>query len=308
MAATTEATAAVRPHRLLSRAARQHLISYLFLAPYLTFFVIFVIAPVVAAIYLSGTYFNMLQPPSWVGLSNYRLLFLDDDVFMVAVSNTLTFAVITGPLGYVISFLLAWMINRVRFKTPFTLAFYTPSITSAIAMSVIWRYVFSSDRYGLLNTLLASVGILQEPFAWLLNTQTILPVIMFVSLWMSMGTNFLVFLAGLQTVPAELYEAAHVDGVQSALQEIWHVTLPMMRPQLLFGAVMAIVGSFSVFQVAIQLAGLPSPLYAGETIVSHLYDYAFIRFEMGYASAIAVILFIFTFLTGRVAMRLFGDD
>lgn len=308
MAATTEATAAVRPRRLLSRTARQHVVSYLFLAPYLTFFVIFVIAPVIAAIYLSGTYFNMLQPPSWVGLSNYRLLFLDDDVFMIAVSNTLTFALITGPLGYVISFFLAWLINRIRFKTPFTLAFYTPSITSAIAMSVIWRYVFSSDRYGLLNTLLASVGVLQEPFAWLLNTQTILPVIMFVSLWMSMGTNFLVFLAGLQTVPTELYEAGRVDGVQSALQEIWYVTLPMMRPQLLFGAVMAIVGSFSVFQVAIQLAGLPSPLYAGETIVSHLYDYAFIRFEMGYASAIAVILFIFTFLTGRVAMRLFGDD
>jgi multiple sugar transport system permease protein len=298
---------AVRAHLRLSRAARQNLVSYLFLAPYLSLFVVFVIAPVVAAIYLSGTYYNLLQPPRWVGVSNYRLLLLDDDVFLIAVSNTLTFAVITGPLGYAISFALAWLINRVRFKTPYTLAFYTPSITSAIAMSVIWRYVFSSDRYGLLNTLLVSSGVLSEPFPWLLDKDTILPVIMFVSLWMSMGTNFLVFLAGLQTVPAELYEAARVDGIQSALQEVWYVTLPMMRPQLLFGAVMAIVGSFSVFQVAIQLAGLPSPLYAGHTIVAHLYDYAFIRFEMGYAAAIAVILFVFTFLLGRTAMRVFSE-
>jgi len=299
---------ATRGRLRLSRAARQHVVSYLFLAPYLTLFAVFVIAPVVAAIYLSGTYYNMLQPPRWVGVSNFRLLFLDDDVFLIAVSNTLTFAVITGPLGYAISFVLAWLINRVRFKTPYTLAFYTPSITSAIAMSVIWRYVFSSDRYGLLNTLLVSSGVLAEPFPWLLDKNTILPVIMFVSLWMSMGTNFLVFLAGLQTVPPELYEAARVDGIQSALQEVWYVTLPMMRPQLLFGAVMAIVGSFSVFQVAIQLAGLPSPLYAGHTIVAHLYDYAFIRFEMGYAAAIAVILFVFTFLLGRTAMRVFSEE
>ncbi len=302
-----QAVAMPRQRKLVSRAMRRHLISYLFLTPYMILFIVFIIAPVIAAVYLSGTYYNMLQSPRWIGVSNYRLLFLDDDVFMIAVSNTVNFALITGPLSYAISFMLAWLINQLRFKTPFTLAFYTPSITSAIAMAVIWRYIFSNDRYGLLNNLLMGMGIFSEPYPWLLSKETILPVIEFVSLWMSMGTNFLVFLAGLQTVPRELYEAGKMDGVGSARQEIWYITLPMMRPQLLFGAVMAIVSSFSVFQVAIQLAGLPSPLYAGHTIVAHLYDYAFIRFEMGYAAAIAVVLFAFTFLCGRVAMVLLGD-
>lgn len=308
MSAPGHVAATIVPRRrVLDATRRRHLIGYAFLAPYLALFILFVVAPVIAAVALSGTYFNVLEPPRWVGLSNYRLLALDDDVFLIALANTVTFAVITGPIGYAISFILAWSVNRLRVKTPFTLAFYTPSITSAIAMAVIWRYFFSSDRYGLLNVGLISWGIVAEPVPWLLQTTTILPVIMFVSLWMSLGTSFLVFLAGLQTVPGELYEAARVDGVSGAIQEIWYVTLPLMRPQLLFGAVMTIVASFSVFQIAIQLAGLPSPLYAGHTIVAHLYDYAFIRFEMGYAAAIAVLLFAFTFLLGRAAMRLFAD-
>jgi len=303
--ATTESAAG---QRWLSRTARRNLVSYLFLAPFLTLFVAFVVAPVISAIYLGGTYFNMLESPRWVGLSNYRLLFLDDDIFVIAVANTLLFAAITGPLGYAAAFMLAWAVNRLPLRTIYTLAFYTPSITSAIAMAVIWRYFFASDRYGLLNSLMMGLGAFVEPFPWLQDQSTILPVIMFVSLWMSLGSSFLVFLAGLQTVSQELYQAARVDGVDSAWQEIWYVTLPAMRPQLLFGAVMTIVASFSVFQVAIQLAGLPSPLYAGHTIVAHLYDYAFIRFEMGYASSIAVVLFVFTFLLGRAAIRLLGDD
>jgi multiple sugar transport system permease protein len=308
MSALGQTRIGARRRGLLGAAARRNLIGYAFLAPYLTLFVVFVIAPVLAATYLSGTYFNMLEPARWVGWSNYRLLALDDDVFVTALTNTVIFATITGPVSYIAAFLLAWQVNRMPVKTPFTLAFYTPSITSAIAMAVIWRYFFSSDRYGLLNAWLTDWGIAAEPVPWLQEQSTILPVIMFVSLWMSLGTSFLVFLAGLQTVPQELYEAARVDGIAGPRQEIWHVTLPMMRPQLLFGAVMTIVASFSVFQVAIQLAGLPSPLYAGHTIVAHLYDYAFIRFEMGYASSIAVVLFVFTFLLGRAAMRAFADD
>jgi multiple sugar transport system permease protein len=266
------------------------------------------VAPVIAAVYLSGTYFNLLEAPIWLGLANYPLLFLSDDIFLIAVANTLTFAVITGPLGFILSFVLAWFINRVPIRTPYTLAFYTPSITSAIAMAIVWKFIFSNDRYGLMNNIGMQLGVLYEPFPWLSHQDTILPVIMFVSLWMSMGTNFLVFLAGLQNVPTELYEAGRVDGISSPVVEAWHITLPMMRPQLLFGAVMSIVISFTVFQIALQLVGLPSPLYAGHTIVAHLYDYAFIRFEMGYASAIAVILFLFTFLLGRTAMRMFASE
>jgi len=281
---------------------------YLFMLPFVVLFVVFVIAPVLTAAYLSFTYFNVLEPPRWIGLSNFRLLFVEDDVFyQYALKNTFIFAIITGPLGYAISFTLAWFINRLRVRQLYTLAFYTPSITSAIAMSVIWLYLFANDRYGLLNYALTEIGLISEPVAWLREQSTILPVIMVVSLWMSMGTGFLVFLAGLQDVPMELYEAGMVDGVRTALQEVFYITIPVMRPQLLFGAVMAIVNSFAVFQIAAQIAGLPSPLYAGHTIVAHLYDYGFIRFEMGYAAAIAVVLFLLTFALGRWAMRVFSE-
>ena len=289
-------------------AWRQYHTMYLFMLPFVVLFLVFVVAPVLTAAYLSFTYFNVLEPPRWIGLSNYRLLFVEDDIFYKnALTNTFLFAMITGPLGYVISFTLAWFINRLRFRQMYTLAFYTPSITSAIAMSVIWLYLFANDRYGLLNYALTEIGLITEPVAWLREQSTILPVIMIVSLWMSMGTGFLVFLAGLQDVPMELYEAGMVDGIKNAFQEVFYITIPVMRPQLLFGAVMAIVNSFAVFQVAAQIAGLPSPLYAGHTIVAHLYDYGFIRFEMGYAAGIAVVLFLMTFALGRWAMRVFSE-
>ncbi len=287
-------------------AWRQYRTQYLFMLPFGLLFAVFVVAPVLVAVYLSFTYFNVLEAPRWIGLSNYRLLFVEDDIFLIAVRNTLLFAIVTGPFSYVISFALAWFINRVRMRRWFTLAFYAPSITSAIAMSTIWLYFFANDRYGLLNYLFIRLGMITEPVLWLQEQTTILPVIIVISLWMSMGTSFLVFLAGLQDVPGELYEAGMVDGVRNSWQEVFYITLPVMKPQLLFGAVMSIVNSFAVFQVAVQVAGLPSPLYAGHTIVAHLYDYAFIRFEMGYAAAIAVVLFLFTFLLGKWAMRVLG--
>jgi multiple sugar transport system permease protein len=280
---------------------------YLFMVPFIVLFLIFVVAPVVTAIYLSFSYYNMLEPPRWIGLSNYRLLFLEDDVFLTAIKNTILFAIITGPLSYMISFVLAWFINRLRFRQAYTLAFYAPSITSGIAMSVIWLYLFANDRYGLLNYLLIEIGLVTEPVAWLQEQSTILPVIIIISLWMSMGTSFLVFLAGLQSVPMELYEAGMVDGISNSFQEVIYITVPIMKPQLLFGAVMAIVNSFAVFQISAQVAGVPSPLYAGHTIVAHLYMHGFINFEMGYAASIAVVLFIMTFALGRGAMRLFSE-
>lgn len=292
----------------VKQAWRQYHTMYLFMLPFFILFLVFVVAPVLTAAYLSFTYYNMLQPPRWIGLSNYRLLFVEDDIFITAIQNTLAFALITGPVSYALSFTLAWFINRVKLRQVYTLAFYAPSITSGIAMSVIWLYFFANDRYGLLNYLVMNIGLIREPVAWLKEQSTILPVIMIISLWMSLGTSFLVFLAGLQDVPRELYDAGAVDGVGNPFQEVWYITLPVMRPQLLFGAVMAIVSSFSVFGIAVQVAGLPSPLYAGHTIVAHLYDYGFIRFEMGYASAIAVVLFIATFVLSRWVMRILGDS
>ncbi|MBI3970265.1 MAG: sugar ABC transporter permease [Chloroflexi bacterium] len=282
-------------------------IYYLFMAPFLALFAVFVVAPVLTAAYLSFTYFNVLEAPRWIGWSNYKLLFLEDDVFLIAIANTLRFATLTGPVGFFMSFIFAWLINPLKMKTLLALCFYAPSITAAVTMGVVWKIVFSGDRYGYLNNWLLRIGAIDEPYQWLAEQASIMPVIMFVALWMSMGTGFLVFLAGLQTVPSDLYEAGKVDGISNPLQEVFYITLPMIKPQLLFGSVMAVVQGFSVFGIATALAGLPSPLYAGHTIVAHLYDFAFIRFEMGYAATVAVILFIWTFGLGRLLMRIFSS-
>jgi multiple sugar transport system permease protein len=290
-----------------ARRARRHLTGYLFIAPFLVLFTVFVVVPVLVAAGLSFTHFTILQPPEWRGLTNYKLLFMDDDVFLVALRNTLLFAAVAGPTGFILSFLFAWVIDQLSLRNAFALAFYAPSLTSGVAMSVVWLVFFSPDRYGYINNLLIDWGILTEPVPWNLDPRTILPVIIFISVWMSMGTGFLVFLAGLQTVPPELYEAAAMDGVRTRAQELWYVTLPLVKPQLLFGSISSIVASFAVFDVATAVAGLPSPDYSGHTIVSHLYDYAFIRFDMGYASAVAVVLFLLTFLLGRVSLRVFSS-
>lgn len=288
----------------VKRFIKKHWIGYLFLLPFVALFTVFVVVPVGYAIGLSFTDYNMVQPAKFVGLNNYKLLFLDDEVFLTAVSNTLTFALITGPIGYLLSFVAAWIINQLKFKRGFALAFYAPSITSGIAMSYVWLVVFSSDRYGYLNNILINLGLIDSPILWNTDPNYIMKVIVIISLWMSMGTGFLVFLAGLQNISTSYYEAGAIDGVRNKFQELIYLTLPLMKPQLLFGAINAIVGSFGVYDIAVAVAGMPSPNYAGHTIVAHLFDYAFIRFQMGYASAIAVVLFVFTFVLGRIVMKL----
>ena len=282
----------------------KHWVAYAFLAPFLILFFVFIVMPVIVALGMSFTNYNMLQPAQWLGLNNYKFLFMDDDVFLIALKNTFVFAFITGPIGYIMSFLAAWVINQLKLRNAFALAFYAPSITSAVAMSIVWLVIFSPDRYGYLNNFLINLGLVMEPVNWTKDPKTILPVIMVVSVWMSMGTGFLVFLAGLQSVPNELYEAGDIDGIKNKWQQLWYLTLPMVKPQLLFGAINAIVLSFAVFDVSVSIAGMPSPNYAGHTIVTHLMDYAFLRFQMGYASAVAVVLFALTFILGRVSFRL----
>lgn len=287
----------------IKRFWHRHWMGYAFLAPFVILFTIFIVAPVVTAIGLSFTNYNMMQTPKFVGLNNYTLLFLDDEVFMIGLSNTMKFAILTGPIGYLLSFFAAWVINQLKFKRAFALAFYAPSICSGIAMSTVWMVIFSSDRMGYLNNILLNMGLIDEPILWNTDPNYIMGVVMFISLWMSMGTGFLVFLAGLQNVSRSYYEAAAIDGVKNKFQELFYVTLPMMKPQLLFGAINAITGAFGVFDIAVSVAGMPSPNYAAHTIVSHLYDYAFIRFQMGYASAVAVVLFVITFVLGKIVMR-----
>ncbi|MFC5652579.1 carbohydrate ABC transporter permease [Paenibacillus solisilvae] len=302
----------VRPGRLTQLWAdmKRHKVSYLFLTPFLLLFTFFTIIPVFMSIGLSFTYYNILEPPRFIGLSNYKLLFVDDDIFLKAIGTTLKFAFITGPVGYIMAFLLAWLISQIPIKYRFfyTLCFYTPSITSAVAMSVVWLYLFAGDRKGLLNYYAMKLGIINEPYLFLQNIHSIVPVIIIVSLWMSMGVSFLAFLAGLQNVPKDLYEAGAIDGVRYRWQELIYITVPAVKPQLLFGAVLQVVTSLTVFDVSIQLVGLPSPLYAGHTILTHLYDYAFIKFEMGYASAIAVVLFAMMIGLNRLIFKWLGRD
>ena len=275
--------------------------------PFLILFALFIILPVLISFGMSFTNYNMIESPDFLGITNYKLLILDDAEFLIALKNTLVFAFISGPIGFLGSFVMAWLINNLKARNLFSLAFYAPSITSGVALSVVWLYFFSSDRYGLINNTLINLGVLSEPIQWTQDVSTVLPVVILISIWMSMGTGFLTFLAGLQNLPHEIYEAGMIDGIRNRFQELIYITLPLMKPQLLFGAINAAVGAFGVFDIAVSVAGLPSPNYAAHTIVAHLYDYAFIRFEMGYASAVAIILFLITFVLGRIFMRVFSE-
>jgi multiple sugar transport system permease protein len=255
------------------------------------------------------TSYNMLQPPKWIGLINYRELILEDDIFLIAIKNTFIFSFITGPITYILSFFTAWILNQIRFRDIFSLAIYSPSLVSSMAISVVWMYIFSPDRYGILNRLLIDwLGITSRPVLWSTDPELIMAVAIIISIWRGAGTGFLSFLAGFQTIPHELYEAGVIDGIKTKLQELWYITVPMVKPQMLFGAIMGAVGTFQVFEQVTSVTGAPiSPDYAAHTLVAHLFDHAFIRFEMGYASSVAVILFAITFLLGRLFMKIFSQ-
>jgi multiple sugar transport system permease protein len=278
--------------------------SYILMAPYMLLFAVFTVLPVLVSVVLSFTYFNMLEFPKFIGWQNYTRLFLEDDVFLIALKNTLLFAVITGPISYIACFVFAWIINELspKLRAVMTLVFYAPSISGNVYF--IWLMIFSGDRYGIMNGLLLKFGFILEPIQWLKTEGYIMPIIILVQLWLSLGTGFLTFIAGLQTVDGTLYEAGAVDGIKNRWQELWYITLPSMRPQLMFGAVIQITTAFAVADVSIALAGFPSVNYAAETIVTHLIDFGTTRFEMGYASAIATVLFFIMVGTNLVVQKL----
>ena len=279
-------------------------ISYVMIAPYFILFFFFTILPVLMSIVFSFTDFNVLEMPEFVGWKNYIKLLLEDDIFMVSLKNTLLFAVITGPISYMLCLLFAWIINEFKGKLRafLTLIFYAPSISGNAY--VVWNLILTGDRYGYLNGLLLKYEFINEAILWMKTEKYILPVLIVVQLWLSLGTGFLAFIAGLQTVDNSLYEAAAIDGVKNRWQELWFVTLPAMKPQLMFGAVMQITQSFAVADISINLAGNPSINYAGATVVTHLLDYGSTRFEMGYASAIATILFLLMVGTNKLVLRM----
>ena len=298
----------VKKKRGSSLRTKYNIYGYIFMAPFFLLFFVFTIIPVFQAIYQSFTQYDMINPAKFVGLNNYKLLLLDDDIFILAIKNTLIFACITGPACFLLSFFIAWVINQMKGKTFFALGFYAPSILSSVAISVVWLYFFSGDRYGLVNNILINLGVISTPIQWTSDENYIMFIIILVQIFTGMGTNFLVFLAGFQNLSREISEAGKIDGIKNRWEDLRYIVFPQMKPQLLFGAINAIVAAFGVYDIAVAVAGFPSTNYAGHTIVAHLYDYAFIRFEMGYASAIAVILFLITFIFGRVVTRVLRSD
>ena len=280
--------------------------SYLMIAPYFILFFLFTVLPVLMSIVVSFTDWNMLQMPNFVGWNNYVKLILDDDIFMISLKNTLIFAVVTGPVSYMLCLLFAWIINEFNrgLRTVLTLIFYAPSICGNAYM--VWNLILTGDRYGYLNGILLNLDIINEPILWMQTESYVLPVLIVVQLWLSLGTGFLSFIAGLQTVDKSMYEAAAIDGIKNRWQELWFVTLPAMKPQLMFGAVMQITQRFAVADISINLAGNPSVNYAGATIVTHLLDYGSTRLDMGYASAIATILFLLMVGTNKMIQKLLG--
>ena len=307
MTKTVTAPASPKRNGLLRRKGREvakNWDAYLFSAPFFIIFFVFTVLPVVISIGLSFTYYNILQTPSFVGLQNYFNLFLNDDTFLIAVKNTLLIAVITGPIGYLASFLFAWFINELnpKLRAVMIVVFYAPSISGNVYM--VWSILFSGDTYGYINAFLLNMGIIHKPVQWLTDPTTMLPVVIIVMLWMSLGSGFLAFVAGLQTVDRSMYEAGYVEGVKNRWQELWHITLPSMKPQLLFGAVMSITSAFSAGDVTSALCGFPSTDYAAHTMINHLNDYGNVRFEMGYACAIATLLFFLMIGCNQLIQRL----
>lgn len=284
---------------------------WVLLSPYIILFCLFILIPVIGAIILSFSYFNAVQPPEFIGLKNYISLLTQDTVFMQKVlPNTIKYALIVGPGGYILSFIFAWMLAQIP-KLPRTIIailIYLPSMTTGVMMSVIWSIIFSGNQLGYLNSFLIGIGLITEPIQWLQSPQYLMSIVIIVSLWSSMGVGFLAMLAGVLNVNQELYDAAYIDGVSNRFQEIIYVTIPSMRPQMLFGAVMAIVNTFTTSGLGVALSGSnPTPQYAAQLIVNHIEDYGFIRYEMGYAAAASVVLLIIVWIASRVSWNLFGE-
>ena len=283
---------------------RQNWVAYLMIAPYMILFTLFTVVPVLLSVFIGFTDFNMLEMPNIVWLKNYVTLFFDDDVFLICIKNTFIFACIVGPSSYIMSFLVAWFINELppKIRALVTLVFYAPSISGQVYL--IWGTLFSSDTYGWANATLMKLGIIQEEINWFRDEKYVMPLCIIVSLWTSLGTSFLSFIAGLQGVDRALFEAGAVDGIKNRWQELYYITLPSMKPQLMFGAIMSITGSFGFGGIVDALAGNPSVNYCAHTIMHHLGDYGGARYEIGYSSAIAMILFLMMIGANMLVKRL----
>lgn len=288
--------------RLTLLAIKQNKSCYFMLAPFMIFFIIFTVVPVIMSLPMGFTDFNMAQAPKFIGLSNYTTLFLSDKIFIESIRVTIVFALFTGPFSYVLCFVLAWLINELhpKLKTIFTLIFYAPSMANVYT---VWQLIFSGDTYGYINSFLLNLGIINSPIQWLTDANYVLGVTIVVQLWISLGAGFLSLRAGFQNIDRSMYEAGAIDGIKTRWQELIHITIPSMGPQLMFAAVMQIVSSFTAGTVAQNLVGFPSTDYKAHTIMSHAYDYGWVRYEMGYASAICMVLFVAMYAANKLISK-----
>ncbi len=282
-------------------------IGWTFMLPFLVFFILFTVIPVLSSLWYCCTYYDYVRPPEWTGIENFRYMFLEDDIFPIAFKNTWVLAVLTGPTAYVLSFCFAWMINNLKYKSIWVTVFYTPTMVSGTAVGLIWLNLFGGTRLGYLNYALIKMGMITTPIQWCATKEYIIPIIILISLWLGLGGNFLIFFAGLQNVPKDLYEAAAIDGVENVYQELWYITLPQMKPQLLYTAITSITGAMGVGGICTTVAGNPSPDYCVHTLSLHIGDYAGARLELGYACALQLLMFVMTFTLGRITMKLLSS-
>ena len=293
------------------RLTREDWISYALLSPYILLFTVFILVPVVMTVGLSFTNFDVINPPKVNGISNYVYLFTQDTVFMKYVlPNTFLYAIVVGIGVYVLSFLIAWMLAQIQAvpRTLLSLCIYMPSMLGQVFISVIWRTIFSGDQAGWMNAILLQLGFIDQPIQFLLTSKYFMLIMIIVSLWSSMGIGFLAMISGILNINREIYEAAYIDGLRNRFQEIVHVTIPSMKPQMLFGAVMAITNAFNMGWIGVALAGVnPTPGYSGQLITNHIDDYGFIRYEMGYAASISVMLLIIVYAFNRLAHTFFDE-
>jgi len=294
----------------ISHLTNKHSV-FLLQLPFILLFCIFIIIPIIVAIYLSFTDFNSIETPHFIGLRNYVTILTEDSNFMAhSLPNTIKYAVMVGVGGYLLSFIMAWTLAQIT-KVPRTILaviLYSPSLTSGIMLSTVWQVVFAGDKIGYLNAILLKWDVIQKPIVWLSDANYLMTIMIIVSLWSSMGIGFLAMLAGILDVNRDLYEAAYIDGITNRFQEIIYVTIPAAKPQMLFGAVMAIVNAFQNGGIGVQLSGAnPTPGYAGQLLATHAEEYAFIRYEMGYGAAVSVLLLLLVWVISHYAKKLFAD-
>jgi len=284
---------------------KKNKVFYVMMSPFLLIFMTFTVLPIIISLVLSFTYFDIINIPTFVGLGNYIRLILNDEVFLIAFRNTMILAFTIGPVSYFAAFFFAWLINELppKIRWVLTIVFYAPSISGSAFL--LWRLLFHGDIYGFLNAFLLRTGLIDTPIIWLQTPSNALWILILVQLWLSLGVSFLAFIAGLQTVDKTLYEAGAIDGIRNRWQELWHITLPQMKPQLMFGALMQITAAFSISSVSIELLGFPSVDYSGHTIVTHLLDFGAgsERMELGYASALATVLFLMMMITNIIVQK-----